>query len=171
MHERLVEGHRGADLHLFLDLLRRQSEVDEQVVERGQALLLLFLHDVDGLGADQSDELPGLAHDHHALGDQGLRVEAAAGIEAQEAIFVDEADEETDFVHVSGEHDLLPVLLQRALLQRDEVAHRIDFDLVHERFEFAPADVPDRSLETGRGDGFGQFLQKIHGVVLGWCAV
>ncbi len=162
LHEGLVEGHRGADFDLLGHFLRRQAEVHEQVVEGGQLLLLLVVHDVDRLGADQADQLLRLAHDHHALGDEGLRVEAAGGIQAEEAVVVDEADQEADLVHVTGQHDLLLALFERPALDGDEVPHRVHLDLVHDGLEFTAADVPDLSLETGRGDRFGQFLQEFH---------
>ena len=117
---------------------------------------------MDGLRADETRELPCLAADDDALGDQRLRVEAAGGVEPEEAVVVDEADEEPDLVHVAGEHDLLALAVEAALLEGDEVAHRVDVHLVDEGLELTLADRADLVLESGRGEGFGQLLEQVH---------
>ena len=81
------------------------ADVDEQAFGLGNLFALLGRHQVDGLFADHArhDLLP--AVDEHPLAGQHRVVEPADRLEEQVPPVVDVRDHQTDFVHVTGQHD------------------------------------------------------------------
>ena len=62
--------------------------------------------------------------DEHAPSERHTRVDAAGFLEAQHAGILDLRDDETDFVHVRGDHQFRRVVFL-ALLEHDQVAHGV----------------------------------------------
>ena len=135
-----------------LDLLPvRCPDIDEHVVDLDAFLALLLVHHVRGLAADDAeDRALGCVQDHALVVERGA-VPAAKGNEPDEALLVDVFHHQADLVHVGGEHDLELV----ALLDRDQVAHRVLADLVHVPFEFLLDDRKDAAFTARHAVGIG----------------
>ena len=71
----------------------------------GDFLAVGFLHQVDGAFAgDALDGTVGRLDDHTASGNNSAVV-TADGVEIDKAVLVDVGDDETEFIHVTGEHE------------------------------------------------------------------
>ena len=96
----------------------------------------------------------------HALGGQGLGVEPAQGEDADEAVVIDVAHDEADFIHVSGAHDLLIGAL--ALDEAGDVADVVYLHAVGQRSHLAQDELADAVLEARGAGGLAQFLEELN---------
>ena len=101
---------------------------------------------------------------HHALRDLGLRVEAAEGDDPDEAVVVHMGDEEAQFVHVRGQHHARPAA---APPDRDDVAKRVDGDLISDPPDLLDDHLPYALLATGGTGCLAQAPQQVQIDVVG----
>jgi hypothetical protein len=80
---------------------------------------------MDRLAAHDADEVLPAVYDH-ALSGQRLRVETAERMKAQESVVVDVRDDETDLIHVRGDHHLLR---RAAASESRDIAEVVDADI------------------------------------------
>ena len=97
--------------------------------------------------------------DEHASSEGYPRIDAAGFLEAQHAGILDLRDDETDFVHVRGDHQLRRVVLS-ALLEHDQVAHGVHGHLVRVGAALLRQLRTDGGLETGDAVRQTQFFQQ-----------
>src|SRR3712207_23335 len=88
-----------------MDLLGRQHEVDEEVLDLRCLVPVLLLEQMDrlGRGREKTDEVVPARHED-ALGDEGAGIESAHRGYPKIAVVIDMAHEESDRVHVSAQH-------------------------------------------------------------------
>ncbi len=155
-------AHVGEGAHETHDLaqsirgfgLAGRADID---VELGEIGVLAELGSLFG-----SNDANGAVGELHPPAGQRHGIDAANPLRAQEPLFVDVADDEADLVHVRGQHHLLA--LTGPLFQGDQVAHRVDADLVGQRFHFRADDLADLFLAARRAIGLGQFFDQLfHG--------
>ncbi len=77
-----------------------------------------------------------------ASAQHGVRKDSADAGKADESIRVDMRGDQSDLIHVGGQHDALAVLAFGAF-PHDQVAQRVHAHFVGERFHFAADDLPD----------------------------
>ena len=94
-----------------------------------------------------------------ALGCKGLGIKATERKNADEAIVVDVAHDEADFVHVSGTHDGFGAAL--ALDESGHVANVIYGDFICERGHHLDDEVADAIFKTGSTGSFAKLFEKL----------
>ena len=105
-----VEDDHVADFDLFFDVGGGEAEVDEEFGDVGDFSFFFIGGDVGGFagGVEDAGEVAarsGFRTDGDEAGEEVAGVEAADGVDAEEAGGVDVFDKEADLVHVRGEHD------------------------------------------------------------------
>ena len=101
-------------------------------------------------------------------------VEAADRVDPQEALVIDEGDQEADLVHMTEEHDpRRPIVLALLGFRRlalaggsrltaaDEAAHGIDLHLVEQTGDLCLDQVADAALVSGHTGRFAQALEPV----------
>ncbi len=81
---------------------------------------------------------------------QHLRIYAADGRKAHEAVFVHVAGNQPDFVHVRGHHDFLAAFA----FAGNQVAERIHADFIGQGFDFRANHVTDGGSVAGAARRF-----------------
>ena len=85
-------------------LLRGGADIDPHLVDFGDFFAVLRAHQVDGPFAGDAGDVAPLGHDAHAATGNHDRVVPTDGVEVKKALVVDMADEQSQLVHVTGEH-------------------------------------------------------------------
>ncbi len=151
-------GDGVADGNILLHFFLGHAEVDHVVGNGGHFGALLGSHDVDGLNTHAAGQILGAVH-RHALGGEGLGVEPTEGEDANEAVVVDMANDEADFIHVGGAHDFFVAAL--ALNHGDNIAHVVDGDGICQRGHLFDDEITDAVLKTGSPGSLTKFLEEL----------
>ena len=151
----------------FSVLAARCADVNEDLVLGRQPPAFLLRHDVRGFeSGDTADHAVARAYEI-ALVDQRLIEDAAQGLKLDESAGRDVLDNHADLVEVGRDHDSRAVVSEAG----DERAEAIGLDLVGQRLELTPNDLPHRALESAGAVGVGQLLEQalnaVEAVLLG----
>ena len=138
-----LAGDHVAGPHQLAHALRRQPHVHGVVLELRRAALVRVGHQVDRLGPHHPDQVLAAVH-HHALGGQGLGVEAAERDEAQEPARRRRA------LTMNPISSMWAESIRRGPPRPGRTATRFPSgstdDLLGERLQLAPHDLPDGLL-------------------------
>ena len=150
-------GDGVTDFDEFFDGFFVHAEVDEVVGELGWLGAFLGRHDVNGFGSHDADEVF-FTVDDDALAGEGLGIETAEGVEADEAFIIDVGDDEADLVHVGGGHGFL--LRGLSFFESDDIADGVDADVICEFvvLELLENEVADGFFKSWRAGGFANFF-------------
>lgn len=165
-----VEGDHAADFEGLADGVGGEAGVDEELFDFG-LFFVGFGEEVrrfGGVAEDAGEDIAVLGGDADALGEELAGVEAAEGLNAEEAFVVDVFDDEADFVHVGGDHD---AGFAGAGEGGVEVAHGVGFEGGGvEGGEFAADDAADEGFLAGDAAGFAEFFEEgeVHEVARCW---
>jgi len=155
--ETAAQGDQVAHAHQLLHLLRRQAQVNKELI---QGHGLVPLRGVGEVGRHAHDHTLQLSPpvDHDLLAQQHARVKAAHLGDVQEALF-DLLHHQRNLVHVPGQHHRWPWLCSFAALERDDVAQGIGARLVGVLPKSLAHNLSDLGLVPRRPARFCQLLQ------------
>jgi len=91
-------------------------------------------------------EIARVGTDQHTAREQVAGIEPADGLEVDEALVGDVADEKADPVHVTEQHDLLRRGAGAGVAPAQQRAQRVDLDRVEEALDLARDEVADPVL-------------------------
>lgn len=156
-----VHGDHVTDSDLGFGFFFCEAGVDEIVFKFGSSSSFGGAEHVLGLGAEHEESVAGagLGVNDDTLGGHHSGIESAEGVDAEESVVVDVLDDEANFIHVCGEHELLAIA--GAFLNADYVTKGIGFDFIADLFEFTENDAADDIFLARDPGGFGQFFQEL----------
>ncbi len=146
-----MSGDEISDGDDLVNFLLGHAGIDEEIRDFDVFVLFVCGHDVNWLGAHDTDDVLA-AMDDDSLRSQCFRVESADGIEADEALVVHVGDDETDLVHVGGGHGFLGG--RSPFFQGDDISHVVHADLVGEALELGEHEIADFLFKSGRAGRF-----------------
>lgn len=113
-----VDGNRVANADdLFRILFVLRTNIDPHLMHLKRLIPIVRWGEVNGLTPDNARHGTLVAMDRNPLPTEDGAVYAADGNESNEAVGVDRIDHETDFIHVTGEHDTqIGALVQHVIL-------------------------------------------------------
>src|SRR4051812_3590906 len=139
--------------------LRLRAEIDPEIDELSGLLALLGLDEVDRLFADDAEDVALPADEAESLPDENLRIPAPDRLNVAVSLIIDVADDDSDFIDVSGEHDgrRTAAIHFRETVARDITAY------FRELLCLIAPHFCGRRLETGWARGIEQLLQETEG--------
>ncbi len=113
-------------------------------------------------GVHDARQVAALGADQHAAREEVARVEAADGLDVDEALVCDVTDKKADLVHVAKQHDLQRGLDRTvAVAATKERAHRVGAHLVEEPLDLGFDQRADAVLVPGHAWGFAKAAQQV----------
>lgn len=154
------ESHHITQLDARSHFVRWQAKINIEIFER-RGLPFLTRQEMNRLGCElQSTEqrLTLTRPDRDTLRNEDAGIEATDGLEAEEALIVDVADQEADLVHMRGEHD---PPISTATADADEVSHGVATEFINKWLEDRVNDRRDALLVARYARGFAQALKQL----------
>ena len=145
--------------------LSARTQVDAQRIERDFSLSLISIHQMDRFSADH----PGCASftDKYLLAHQVAHIDASHILETINPFPVIGNDHETNFVHMSVEHDTHP-LAAAPRTDGQHIAQRVHFNFLCVRFDLLQDDPADVCLISGYGNDVAEAFQKLELCISEW---
>ncbi len=171
----LIHHHIIANLHLLLDLISRQTNINKELLDLGNLLSILGTRNMDrpATRIHHALNISTIRHHRDAAREQVACVKPACRVHPQKALVINRRDIKTNLIHVAQQHhsrrtgltlgraDLLDLLPRPWLARADQVAQRIRSDLIKQPIDLLLDQLADALFATRNARSFTQTLEKI----------